>query len=337
LIRDDVSLIDIPATVRALTGAETVRPGEGLSLTPTLGGNSLAPRVLYAESFAPLFDFGWASLRSVRDGRWKYIAAPRPELFDLSKDPAEDSNVSAASPDEAARLDKVADSRSSAEPGSTATPPADVAARLGSLGYVSGGNRGGTTRTDPKDRIEIAAQMAMVTSDEVQGEARIVALESILRADPGNPQAHLRLGYAEIERQRCAAAMPHLQAALDAHVPSADAGLGLATCFGRVGNTGGAERALEAALAAEPGNPIVTANLGILALEQGRADTAITRLRDALEREPALLEARFALARALARTGDRAGALREAERLLGQLPAGAPQRAEVERLVTALK
>ena len=337
LIRDDVSLIDIPATVRALTGAETVRPGEGLSLTPTLGGSSLAPRVLYAESFAPLFDFGWASLRSVRDGRWKYMAAPRPELFDLSKDPGEDSNVSAASPDEAARLDKVADSRSSAEPGSTARPPADVAARLGSLGYVSGGNRGGTTRADPKDRIEIAAQMAMVTSDEVQGEARIAALESILRADPGNPQAHLRLGYAEIDRQRCAAAMPHLQAALDAHVPSADAGLGLATCFGQVGNTGGAERALEAALAAEPGNPIVTANLGILALEQGRADTAITRLRDALEREPALLEARFALARALARTGDRAGALREAERLLGQLPAGAPQRAEVERLVTALK
>ena len=337
LVRDDVSLIDIPATVRALTGVDTVRPGEGLSLTPTLGGGSLAPRVLYAESFAPLFDFGWASLRSVRDGRWKYIAAPRPELFDLSKDPGEASDLSAASPDEAGRLDKVADSRSSAEPGATVTPPADVTARLGSLGYVGGGSRGGATRPDPKDRIEIAAQMAMVTSDEVQGDARIAALEGILRADPGNPQAHLRLGYAEIERRRCAAAVPHLQAALDARVPSADAGLGLAGCLGEAGNLGGAERALEAALAAEPGNPVVTANLGVLALEQGHPDAAIPRLRDALEREPRLLPARFALARALARTGDREGALAEALDLLRRLPPDAPQRSEVERLVTAVK
>lgn len=338
-VPDDVSLIDLAATVTTLAGLEGAITGEGVSLVPALGGAPLASRRLYAESFAPLFDFGWAGLRAVRDGAWKFIAAPRPELFDLAHDPAESTNLAGDRPEDVARFATAANAWSTAEPGAAAPPPPEVTRRLGSLGYVSGQGRpapaGG--RPDPKDRIGVAAQMATVTSGEVQGEARIAALEAILAMDPGNPQAHLRLGFAEIERDRCPAAVPHLQAALDARVPSADAGLGLAECLGRAGDAPGAERALSAALTAEPGNPVATANLGLLALEQGRPADAIPRLREALARDPGLLPARFGLARALARTGDRQAALAEAEALLSRLPAGAPQRAEVERLVTALR
>jgi arylsulfatase A-like enzyme/Flp pilus assembly protein TadD len=337
-VADDVTLVDVAATVMALAGIDAPLPGDGMSLVPALAGAAVPPRALYAESFAPLFDFGWAGLRAVREGAWKYIAAPRPELFDLGRDAGERSNLAEARPEEAARLDTLASGWSSAEPGA-ASPPAEVAARLGSLGYLSAQGRPSTVeaRPDPKDRMGVATQMAMVTSGEVQGEARIAALESILAADPGNPQAHLRLGFAELERQRCAAAVPHFQAALDARVPSADAGLGLAECLGQAGDLAGAERALLSAWSAEPGNPVVTANLGMLALERGRPADAITALREALAKEPRLLPARFALARALARTGDRAQALAEARTLLSMLPPGAPQRPEVERLVTALQ
>jgi cytochrome c-type biogenesis protein CcmH/NrfG len=339
VVTSDVSLIDIAATIRALTGIDAVQPGAGVSLAATVAGEPLPNRAIYAESFAPLVDFGWASLRAVREGTWKYIGAPRPELFDLARDPGEATNLAASRIDEATRLNEAATEWSGAELDAVAAPAPDVAARLGSLGYVGGMGRptAGTSRPDPKDRIDIAAVMAMVTSGELTGDARIAALQDMLHADPGNPQAHLRLGYAELERDRCLAAIPHLQAALDAHVPSADAGLGLADCLGRSGDVSGAERALNAGLAAEPGNPVALANLGILALEQGRPGDAIPRLRDALQREPRLLPARFALARALARAGDRAGALAEALDLLARLPPGAPQRPEVERLVTALK
>ena len=60
-------------------------------------------------------------------------------------------------------------------------------------------------------------------------------------------------------------------------------------------------------------------------------------LREALAREPRLLPARFALARALARAGDRSAALAEARELLAELPADAQKRPEVERLVAALR
>ena len=122
----------------------------------------------------------------------------------------------------------------------------------------------------------------MVTSGELQGEARIAALRGILRDDPRNPQAHLRLGFAELERGRCRDAEPHLRAALQAGVPSADAGLGLADCRGRAGDLAGAAAALAAARAAEPGNPVVTANLGILAVQQRRLPEGIALLREAL-------------------------------------------------------
>lgn len=344
VVADDVSLVDIAPTLAALTGVAGV-DSDGQSLVPALAGHALARRALYSESFAPYFDFGWASLRAVREGSAKYIAAPRPELFDLARDPGEASNQVSLDARTAARLDARAASFSAATP--TAAPAADTeaTARLRALGYLSGSGTGAGRgadvapdhRTDPKDTIQIASRIAMVTSGELQGEARIAALRSILRDDPRNPQAHLRLGFAELERGRCRDAEPHLRVALQAGVPSADAGLGLADCRGRAGDLAGAADALAAALRAEPGNPIVLANLGLLELQRGHHVEAVPLLRDALTIEPRLLEARFSLARALALSGDRAAAAGEARQLLDQLAPGAPQRAEVERLLAALR
>jgi Flp pilus assembly protein TadD len=333
----DVSLVDVPATIAALASLEALG-AEGRSLVPALKGGATDPRPIYAESFAPFFDFGWAGLRAVRDGNWKYIAAPRPELYDTARDAAEATNLVEAENERARPLEAAVSRWSGAGP-SLPSVPADVAARLGALGYVGGARRQvpERERPDPKDRIEVAARMALVTSGEVQGEKAIEALESVLKVDPGNPQAHLRLGFAEIERDHCDRAGPHLQAALDAGVPSADAGLGLAECLGRARDLDGARRALAAALTIEPGNPVALANLGILALEQDRPAEAVQPLRDALDADPGLLPARFALARALARTGARGEALTEAQRLLAALPPEAPQRPEVERLIAVLR
>ena len=346
VVKGDASLVDLPSTVAALTGTPPIK-SDGVSLTAAFGAAPIAARPIYAESFAPLYDFGWAGLRAVRNRGWKYIAAPKPELFDTGADPQEKVNRVVSEPARANDAERLVSAWSPAEPGliaadqpgaSTASP--EVAARLRSLGYASGGSarpKGGAPRSDPKDRIAIASQMALVTSGEVTGEAMVKTLESILQADAQNPQAHLRLGYAELDRGRCNRAEPHLRFALQAKVPSADAGLGLAGCLLQRGDQAGAAAALADARRAEPGNPIVAANLGLLALQRRDFPTAISELRAALATDPLLLEARFALARAMASNGDRQGALLEATQLLAQLPQNAPQRSEVERLITALR
>ena len=53
--------------------------------------------------------------------------------------------------------------------------------------------------------------------------------------------------------------------------------------------------------------------------------------------DPQFHQARFNLARAYARDGQRAAAAREAQELLSRLPADAPQRAEVQRLLDAVR
>jgi putative thioredoxin len=147
----------------------------------------------------------------------------------------------------------------------------------------------------------------------------------------------MRLGYAFVESGDLREAEQHFRAAPAASMPTADIHLGLALCFASTGRREEAVRALMEARRIEPGNPVVEANLGSLALEAGDTGKAVELLRSALQIDPDLHQARFNLARALARQGQRADALNEAEMLLQRLPAQAPQRPEVQRLVDALR
>jgi choline-sulfatase len=343
-VNDPVTLADVAPTVMHALGAE-MKEIDGIDLSPVFARIPLPQRELYAESFAPLVEFGWAPLRSVRSGAWKAIAAPRPELFDLAHDPGEQANVvgsqaSAAGP-LMARVDHYSSDRLSANGSSIA---ADAAERLRALGYSSGspiGNQQSAasklSRPDPKDRRELAARIAQVTSGELAGPALLSALEGIVREDPRNGQAQLRLGYARLATGDCAHAEPAFHAAAAAGLPTADVHLGLATCLGQRGDLAGAERALAEARRIEPDNPSVIANLGLLQASKGDLPGAIQSFTKALAVDPSLHEARFRLAIAYAKAGQRANAAATARELLARLPASAPQRPEVERLLRAVQ
>lgn len=338
VVADPVSLVDVAPTIVALAGLDRF-DGDGRAL-PTAG---LRPptsnqRTLYAESFAPLLDFGWSPLRTIRSGGWKYIAAPEAELYDLTRDPGETRNLAAAEPSRAAELARQVDAISTSvlATGGEA-PDRETLARLQALGYASGRPGLSAARPDPKDRREVAARFAQVASGELRGAALERALREILRADPGNPQANVRLGYAFLESGRCRDAIPRFTAAIASHLPSADAHLGRAACETAAKHVAAAERTLSDAQNVEPDNPVVSANLGLLLSDSGRPDAGIPHLQRALSLDPDLHQARFGLAIAYARTGKRAEASREAQELLSRLPADAPQRPEVERLLAAVR
>jgi putative thioredoxin len=147
----------------------------------------------------------------------------------------------------------------------------------------------------------------------------------------------MRLGYARLQAGDCARAEPEFRQAIDGGLPSVDAHLGLATCLGRRNDVAGAERALEQARAREPGNAVITANLGIVQATRGNLAAAIASLTAALAADPDLHEARFNLAVAYAKQGRRAEAAATARDLLTRLPSTAPQRPEVERLLRAVQ
>ena len=336
VVPDPVSLIDVAPTAAALLGLPRF-DADGIDLTPHLRGEPLPRRGLYAESFAPLLDFGWSALRSWRSEGWKLIAAPAPELYRVADDPEEQRDLHQAQPQRAASM--LAATARISGPELSTTGPADpeAAARLQALGYASGARGAAGARPDPKDRRELAARIARVASGEIHGPALERELRAILVEDSQNPQAHLRLGHLLLESTRCREAEPHFLAAVAAGMPSADAHLGLAGCRALARDFGAAARALREAERVEPDNPVVAANLGIVLSDGGHAAEGIPHLQRALAIDPEFHEARFNLAIAFGRTGDRRQAAAQAEELLRRLPAGAGQRAEVERLLASLR
>ena len=125
------------------------------------GRGTLAPQGIYAEALYPRYHFGWSELLSLTDDRYRYIKAPREELYDLERDPDEQANLARS----AGRRPRHCDRRSTrSSPGGTSTRPRpcrdDDRQRLAALGYVgtqslvaTGGR--GTIRPDPKDKAPL--------------------------------------------------------------------------------------------------------------------------------------------------------------------------------------
>ena len=340
VLTDAVSLVDVAPTIASLAGVAPF-DADGTLILPKPHAPSPKPRTLYAESFAPLLDFGWSPLRTLRQGEWKYIAAPKPELYELKGDPGETRNVIAGHADIAAALARQVDAISPATlpdvSAGGAKMDSEARGRLQALGYAAGRGTAAGDRADPKDRRELAARIAQVASGELQGAALERALRQILRDDPGNPQANVRLGHLLVTAGRCAEAIPRFTAAIDGQLPGADAHLGRAACEVAAKNTAAARRTLTAAQEAEPDNPVVSANLGLVLSDAGQPAEGIPHLQRALTLDPNLHQARFALAIAFARSGRPADAAKEARELLKRLPPAAPQRPEVERLLAAVQ
>ncbi len=144
---------------------------------------------------------GWAELRGIRTTRWKYIRAPKPELYDLMQDPAETTNVIAGRPAEAQELEaKLKAVTGNVEKVETAVVDRRTIEQLRSLGYLGGFSQRQYTLTgkgiDPKDRIEVLRLLYFAVSPDAGGPSsrRTAMLRQALTADPTNPTVYYHLG-----------------------------------------------------------------------------------------------------------------------------------------------
>ncbi len=86
-------LIDVAPTVLDLLGQPPLDDVDGVSLASLLTGETQSVPPAIVESRRPWLSYGWSPLRAVRQGAWKLIAAPRPELYHLERDPGEATNL----------------------------------------------------------------------------------------------------------------------------------------------------------------------------------------------------------------------------------------------------
>ncbi|MEJ2189242.1 MAG: sulfatase-like hydrolase/transferase, partial [Acidobacteriota bacterium] len=102
-IERPVQLIDVYPTVLAVLGLANPPSLQGGSLLDTADHNPQDSGI-YAETYFPRLHFGWSELRSLIAGRFHYIDAPTPELYDLVADPGETENLASLKPELAGQL-----------------------------------------------------------------------------------------------------------------------------------------------------------------------------------------------------------------------------------------
>jgi len=311
-VDSQVSAVDVLPTLLELSGGDLTAEVHGRSLVPVM----LDPRrdtgaYAYSESMTPNLQFGWGALQCLRSPRYKLIKAPRPELYDLSVDPGEQTNVFDRDPAVAnelmERLDRlIAEISQDAPEPETADLDQETVERLAALGYVGSPptrpeSDPSTPLDDPKDKLGVfaAVQQAgeLVSRDE--HDAATPILEAALREDPRMPQARLMLAgsYSELDRTEEAQAQFDLVLKDDPH--SVPALIGVAGLLMRKGETEDVVALCRQTLSLDERNTQAHVLLGEVYAGRGEPSEALPHFEKAVEIQPKLTRNRLNLASAL--------------------------------------
>ena len=191
-IAQPVGLVDIVPTLCSLLDIDIPSRIQGQDISSMLHGTipDAYERHLYSESVVPTY-VGASSLMAISTGRWKYIQAPRPELYDLASDPAEECNLIGKESHRARiledRLRETLEQSVRKTPDSRIQLDAASIKRLESLGYVAGKAEGeivfDANKDDPKDLIYVYTQYhrarKLIDTDKEDEKAKKILLELI--------------------------------------------------------------------------------------------------------------------------------------------------------------
>lgn len=297
-IPDSVELVDIYPTVLDLVDIDAGSGEDGRSLVPLITGGSLPPDVAYFESLYPYFSYRWSQLRGVRLSKWKYILAPREELYDVSEDPGELRNLMEAQPETATQmrvaLARLLERERSPSEASEVTMSAEEVRKLRALGYVAGGPTDLPEPTDvsgkdPKDMMVYVNDLLSVGENAFNERDFDTALRSFRRfteVDPTNLQAHIRVARTLMELRRFEEAAVYFHRALEIDSTDSQSYFQLGNIAQAGGDIDEALRLFERSLHFMPGSPEALANIGAALLQKGLVDSAVVRLEEALEVEP---------------------------------------------------
>jgi arylsulfatase A-like enzyme/Flp pilus assembly protein TadD len=284
----------IDAPVSHVDLAPTILDLAGIAPPPRIDGSSLsrslpAGRPLYFEALDASLTRGWAPLRGVVQDLWKYIDLPDAELYDLGRDPREQTNVVDRDP-HAAALKRIVDGLS---PAATAPPvglDGGAADRLRALGYTSGtaARHLYTTADDPKRLVALNERFnsALTAFDEGRSDEALAAFTAVLAERPDFTAARTSGATVLLARGAPNDAVRLLDEGLQRGDRSPDLLARLGRARQAAGDLHGAIEALERARAAGDDNPEVAGDLAIANAALGRVDAARAIFRDQLARDP---------------------------------------------------
>lgn len=313
VVQDPVRSVDVMPTALDLLGVPVPKGISGRSLVPLMTGAATTLDLdAYSEAMYPLYHYGWSDLRALRSGRYKVIDAPRPELYDIDRDPHEATNIYGERREVADRMlahlrSMEASFQKTDAAQSQATVDPEARERLAALGYVGSfvatESDRRTDRADPKDKIDIFNTLGEATElardsapDDHAAFQRVLALiDQILAKDPGVIDAWFMKGTQYMTHGQPDKAVEYLKHTL-ALKPDYDlAVFNLAQAYRDMGNDDAALAGYEHYLTLDAKDPYVYYLMGEIWLDRGQPAKAEALFNTALQIDPQVAAAKNAL------------------------------------------
>ena len=293
-----LDMLDLPAPAALAKG----------SLRGYFAGTKESDRVVFGETDYPL-RFGWAPLRAVRSGGFKFIEAPRPELYDLGKDPGELRNEYEPWNPTVQHLRTELASSAMRPPKVTASSGAASSKTLNelrALGYLGPADARTSTNVpelsslpDPKDKIEEQNLLhsAMMSADQGHSQDARSLLKKVLELDPDSSTALRQLGELEFKAGEYRGAADHFHSVRKTHPDDASAALYEGKALDMIGDAQDARGALEAAVSSSGAQLDARVLLANVDLKLGDRAAAEDQFEAVLLLDPANHEALLGLAK----------------------------------------
>ena len=289
-VKNRARLVDIAPTVLESAGIAVPPQMLGQSLLRVARATSQSDQPAYSRTDLPHWAFAYSPTESWRAGKYLYIRAPKPELYDLTSDPQATKNLAQTSK---ATLDTLAsqlqafDSRLGNEGGKEAssTLSSSEMQKLASLGYVglqksAAGVNAATEGGDPKDIVPLANETLAAQHDLDLGKTdqAISIIKSLDSASPAYLPQFI-IGAALVAQQKYSEAVPYLHKAIEL----------------------------------QPDSPWAHYDMGVSLLKTGDYKTAAVHLEIASRRLPAFSAVHSVLAESYEHLGRTQDAARERE------------------------
>ena len=276
-------------------------PGDvqGETLLPLLLGEaSSEDRSAYSETYWPNLHYGWSELKSIRKGQYKFIDAPKPELYDVLADPGEINNLvnqrASLGLDLKRQLDVLIQEYSAA--GVEDMVPQkldnDSLVKLQALGYIGSFRASSKTQegpmADPKDRIELynEIKLAQFLYSEEKMEAAETKIINVLKKDPSVLEARYILGNIYSKQNKFDQAVQEYQKALAVNPEYYEAIFGLALSYKKSKKLDEAIVGFQRLNEIDPRDTKPLLHLGDIYNELGELDEAVKHLKAAVEIDP---------------------------------------------------
>lgn len=286
-LRGPIAQVDIAPTLLDLAGLPSDSM-DGSSLRGAMTAGSAEGRTVYSETLYPRFHFGWSDLYAATDARFSFISAPRPELFDVQKDPGQRENLASVRPQAVSSMEAWL-ARIKNDPKAPSAVDAQTRERLAALGYIGSSpapSAAGGRLADPKDKIAAYEDLRRGLALRAQGRHAdaVLRLREVTGENPGMADGWEALGLSLLALGQDKAGIAALERVVKIDPLRAEPHMALAKLLALAGRMKEASTHAEIASRTEPGKSFEI--LAQIMMDNKREAEALTFARRSVAADP---------------------------------------------------